>query len=216
MHVVFFTLEETYLQALERAATLATNSSGLPFTVAAYPVTRLARAETQAAAAADLACADAVFASMIFFDEQVALVADLLRVTQGARPDLPVVVVTSAPELMKYTHLGSLRLDAGWTRRLLARAESRRTPREEPPAPTGSAPERSAGPALGRQLLGLTRALPRLLRRLPGAPADLARYLLLMQYWVHGTPDNLAGLLLTLAAHYGPPTACQALAGRAI
>src|SRR4051812_30474425 len=100
MHFVFFTLEETYLQALDRAATLAADRSSLPFTVAAYPVTRLTRPKTRAAAATDLTRADSVFASMIFFDEQVALVADLLRAAQGARPDLPVVVVTSAPELL--------------------------------------------------------------------------------------------------------------------
>src|SRR5690242_2340996 len=102
MHYVFFTLEETYLQALERAATLAAQGSRLSWTVAAYPVTRLARPEVRTQAVADLARADAVFASMIFFDEQVALVADLLRPVQVARPDLPVVIVNSAPDLLKY------------------------------------------------------------------------------------------------------------------
>jgi len=203
MHIVFFTLEETYLQALDRAAALASAQGGRPLTVSAYAVTRLARPEVRAAAAADLARAGAVFASMLFFEEHVAPVAALLAAA-ATRPELAVVVVTSAPALLQQTRLGRLRLDRGWAAGLLARRSGRPAAREP------------GGPDLGRHLLGLTRALPGLLRRLPGPSGDLARYLQLMQYWIHGTPPNLANLLLTLAAHYGPPAERRALAGHAI
>src|SRR5262245_38258315 len=98
MHCVFFTLEETYLQALDRAAARATARSGRPFTVAAYTASRLVGPEGRAAAAADLARAEAVFASMLFFDEHIGPLTELLRPVLDNRPAVPVVIVTSAPE----------------------------------------------------------------------------------------------------------------------
>ena len=208
MRFVVFTLEETYQQALTRGAALAAARSGIPCEVACYTVSRLARPEVRAAAAADLARADAVLASMLFFDEHVQPLAALLDPLQKARPDLPVVILNSAPELMKRTRLGGLRMDAGLAARLMGHAAAR-GPRK---APQADRPESD----LARRLLGLSRSLPRLLRLVPGASSDLGRYLLLMQYWVHGTPENLAGLLLTLAAHYGPPAARKAAGSLAI
>ncbi|MGI8589141.1 MAG: magnesium chelatase subunit H [Chloroflexia bacterium] len=211
MHIVFFTLEETYLQALDRAAALATERAGLPFTVAGYAVTRLARAEVRQAAAADLARADAVFASMLFFEEHTGPVAELLRQAQAARPSLPVVVVTSAPDLMGLTRLGGLRLDTGWAARLTERAGERH--KRPAPAHPADPPDAAGRTDLGRRLLSVSRALPRLLRSMPGASGDMARYLQLMQYWIHGTPENLAGLMLTLAARYGPPETRRQMRG---
>ncbi len=141
---------------------------------------------------------------MIFFDEHVVPLTELLAGLSARRPDVPVVIVNSAPSLLRATRLGSVHLDSGRLATLLGR---------ERPRPTAA---RGPDGDLARRLLALTRGLPRLLRRLPGAPGDVSRYLQLMQYWIHGTPANLAGLLLTLAAHYGPPSARAALAGRTI
>ncbi|HUS13649.1 MAG TPA: cobaltochelatase subunit CobN, partial [Chloroflexia bacterium] len=204
MHIVVFTLEETYLHALDGAVGLATRPGAGALTLAGYAVSRLAHPEVRAAAAADLARADAVVASMLFFEEHVAPVMALLDEVQAARPTLPVLILTSAPDLLARTRLGSLRLDQGWAARVMARAGARR------PIPG------AADPGTGRRMLGLTRALPRLLARVPGASSDLARYLQLMQYWVHGTPDNLANLLRTLAVHYGPPATRAAFKGTTI
>lgn len=208
MRFVFFTLEETYLQALDRATALARAQTGYPFDVTSYPANRLAQPAVRAAAATALAQADAIFASMLFFDDHVRPVADLLAPVQAAQPHLPVLVVNSAPELLERTRLGSLRLDEGWAARLVAREGARRGDR--------SSPEPSAGSDLGRRLLGLSRSLPRLLGRVPGVSGDLARYLQALQYWVHGTPENLANLLLLLATHYGPAPARRALAGQTV
>jgi magnesium chelatase subunit H len=207
MRFVFFTLEETYLEALRRAALLAQERAGAPFVVDAYTAGALARPEVQAAAAAALRQADAVFASMLFFEEHVAPLVALLEESPPAGARVPIVALNCAPDLLSRTRLGGLRLDAGWAARLMSRAGARRAARR---APT------EAGSDVGRRLLGLTRSLPRLLRAAPGAPSDLGRYLQFMQYWVHGTPANLANLLLSVAAHYGPPDARAALARVAI
>ena len=203
MRFVFFTLEETYLEALRRAALLAQERSGASFVVDAYTAGALARPEARAAAAAALRQADAVFASMLFFEEHVGPVAALLTARDSTGPPIPVVALNCAPDLLSRTRLGALRLDTGWAARLMSRAGARRATRR---------PSASSGADVGRRLLGLTRSLPRLLRAGPGASGDLGRYLQFMQYWVHGTPANLSNLLLTVAAHYGPPDARRALA----
>ena len=203
MRFVFFTLEETYLEALRRAAVLAQERSGVAFVVDAYTAGALARPEARAAADAALRQADAVFASMLFFDEHVGPVAALLSARDTTGAPIPVVALNCAPDFLIRTRLGALRLDTGWAARLMSRAGARRATRR---------PSASSGADVGRRLLGLTRSLPRLLRAGPGASSDLGRYLQFMQYWVHGTPANLSNLLLTVAAHYGPPEARRALA----
>src|SRR6476469_988929 len=106
MRIVVITLEETYLQALERAVALVRERHGLALDVPSYVASQLGRPEGLAAATRDLARADAVFVSMLYFDEHARPAAELLAAT--AHPQRPVAVINSSPDLLAYTHLGKL------------------------------------------------------------------------------------------------------------
>jgi magnesium chelatase subunit H len=47
------------------------------------------------------------------------------------------------------------------------------------------------------------KQLPKLLRFIPGTAQDVRTYMLAMQYWLAGSPENLANLFRMLAGRYG-------------
>merc|ERR1719424_825472 len=57
-------------------------------------------------------------------------------------------------------------------------------------------------------MLKLVRTLPKVLKYLPGDKAEDARtFMMSLQYWLGGSPENLEALLLNLASNYVKPIA---------
>merc|ERR1719343_225918 len=63
----------------------------------------------------------------------------------------------------------------------------------------------SSGGAFQDSLLKLVRTLPKVLKFLPGDQANDARtFVLSLQHWLGGTPENLEAMLMRLAGQYIP------------
>ena len=63
-------------------------------------------------------------------------------------------------------------------------------------------------------MLKLVRTLPKVLKYLPGDKAKDARsFMMSLQYWLGGSPENIEALLLNLANNYCGEIAAQGLLG---
>merc|ERR1719230_493752 len=68
----------------------------------------------------------------------------------------------------------------------------------------GGKPQAKGG-AFKDSLLKLVRTLPKVLKFLPGDQAkDAMLFVLSLQHWLGGTPENLEAMLLRVAAEYVP------------
>ncbi len=132
--------------------------------------------------------ADLVIAGMIFLEDQVAAIAPALAARAAARDG--VCSLIAAPEIVRTTRLGELRMDrpASGVVGLLKRLRGKTKP--------GGAPSSGAGQ------MRMLRRLPKILRFIPGKAQDLRAYFLAMQYWLSGSAENLEGLVRLLIDRY--------------
>lgn len=190
LRVVLVTLDGHLAAAFTRARdALAREAPGLGFEVhvaAEWPGSRDAWNRCRA----DLEQAHIVIATMLFTEDTADPVAEVIRLHRD-RYDA-VACVMCAPGLTALTRLG--RFDPGarssassWSpvsllRRLRGRREVGKTP--------------------GERQLAMLRALPKLLRFVPGSAQDLRAFLLVMQYWLGASDVNLANLVRMLVHRY--------------
>jgi magnesium chelatase subunit H len=153
----------------------------------------------------DIAAGNIVIATMLFMEEHFLPVIDVLR-ARRLECDAMVCAMSAAP-VSKLTRMG--RFDAGsegsGPLALLRKL------RPKPKAEAGAAP--GAGDS-GERQMRMLRRLPRILRFIPGTAQDLRAFLLVLQYWLAGSEDNLANLVRLLVERYadGPRRALRALA----
>jgi magnesium chelatase subunit H len=151
-----------------------------------------------AACHADIARGDIVIATMLFLDDHIRAVLPALTARREACDAM--LCCLSAGEAVRLTRLGrfDMSAEARGIAGLLKRLRGSRT---------------AGKPASGRDQMRMLRELPRLLRFIPGTAQDVRAYFLALQYWLAGTPANMANLIRMLANRYaaGPRAA---LAGR--
>ena len=134
---------------------------------------------------ADIACGDIIAVTQCFQDEQVSAIRDALL----ARRDHcdAMMVAVSAAELVRCTKLG--KFDMG--------GAVEKTPR--PWSPLGILKKlrgsRSDGKSSGERQMTALKAMPKLLKFIPGPAQDVRVYLLSIQYWLAGTSENIANLI---------------------
>ena len=134
---------------------------------------------------ADIATGDIIAVTQCFQDEQVTAIRDALL----ARRDHcdAMMVAVSASELVRCTKLG--KFDMG--------GATEKTPK--PWSPLGILKKlrgsRTDGKSSGERQMTALKAMPALLRFIPGPAQDVRVYLLSMQYWLAGTSDNIANLI---------------------
>ncbi|MBV9880135.1 MAG: magnesium chelatase subunit H [Gemmatirosa sp.] len=141
---------------------------------------------------ADIDSADVVLVTQLFMEEQVAAIADALAARRAA--GAAIVCAMCAPELMRLTRMG--RFDMGDTRDAGPWSPSTLIRRL-----LGGKRER--GTAGERQMAALRR-VPKLLRFVPGPAQDVRAYYLVLQYWLAGSPENVANLVRLLVSRYAP------------
>ncbi|MGG5811064.1 magnesium chelatase subunit H [Falsiroseomonas sp. CW058] len=147
---------------------------------------------------ADIARGDIVVAAMLFLEDHIRAVLPAL----AARRDTcdAMVCCLSAGEVMRLTRIGRFDMGAEATgiMGLLKRLRGGKGAK--------------ASPSSGKGQMRMLRELPRLLRFIPGTAQDLRAYFLALQYWLAGSPGNLANLVRMLVNRYaaGPR---RALAG---
>jgi magnesium chelatase subunit H len=134
---------------------------------------------------ADIARGHIIAVTQCFQDEQVTALRDAL-LARRAQCDAMMVAV-SAAELVRCTKLG--RFDMG--------GAAEKTPK--PWSPLGILKKlrgsRSDGGSSGERQMTALKAMPALLKFIPGPAQDVRAYLLSMQYWLAGTSDNIANLI---------------------
>jgi magnesium chelatase subunit H len=135
---------------------------------------------------ADIARGDIIIATMLFLDDHIRAVLPALT----ARRDQcdAMLCGMSAAEIVRLTRLGDFCMSKeavgaiGWLKRLRGK--------------------RSDSGSSGHGQMKMLRRLPRLLRFIPGKAQDVRAYFLGLQYWLGGSEENIANLVLMLIHRY--------------
>ncbi len=137
----------------------------------------------------DIGSADIVLAAMLFMEEHFLPVLPALKARRDACDAM--VCIMSAGEVMRLTRLGRFSMD-GSTRGPLAFLKKLR----------GKPDEGKPAASAGAQQMKMLRRLPKLLRFIPGTAQDVRSYFLVLQYWLAGSEENIAGLVQLLVNGY--------------
>ena len=150
-----------------------------------------------------IAEADIVLVTMLFMEDHYR---PLLNALHARRTHCDAMVcLMSATEVTQLTRMGRLDMQSPATgplallRRLRGAAKARQDGKAAVAGTTGA------------KQLRMLRRLPKLLRFIPGTAQDLRLYFQAMQYWLAGSEDNVAGLVLSLVDRYaqGPRAGWQ-------
>lgn len=137
---------------------------------------------------ADIASGDIIVANMMFLEDHIKAVLPAL--SERAPHCDAIVGAMSGPEIVRLTRLGEL--DMGAPQGGLMKALKKlRGGAGKDPAKAG-----------GKSQMGLLRALPKVLRFLPGKAQNLRSYFLTMQYWLAGSEENFANMIGHLIDRY--------------
>ena len=149
----------------------------------------------------DIARGDIVIVTMLFLEEHFQPVLPALR----ARRDHcdAMVCAMSAGEVSKLTRMGRFDMSAPASGPLQLLKKLRGKSGDG----KGGAPQGTAG----ERQMQMLRRLPKLLRFIPGTAQDVRAYFLVLQYWLAGSQENMAGLVQLLVDRYadGPRRALR-------
>ncbi|WP_242615442.1 magnesium chelatase subunit H [Sphaerotilus mobilis] len=163
--------------------------------------------EALARCRADIATGDLVIATMLFMEEHFLPVIDALQARREAC-DAMVCAMCAAP-VMKLTRMGRFSMDGktsgpmAMLRRLRGKGDAGKDGKD--------ADSEKSKAGAGAQQMKMLRRLPKILRFIPGTAQDVRIYLLVLQYWLAGSQENLAGMVHLLVDRYaaGPRAALR-------
>lgn len=189
--IVYVVLEAQY-QSSVTAAVQSLNADprrAAEFEVSGYLVEELRDASTYESFKEDLSDANVFIGSLIFVEELAVKVRDAVE-RERDRMDA-VLVFPSMPEVMRLNKLGSFSMSQlGQSKSPFFQLFKRNK-------------KNSAG--FADSMLKLVRTLPKVLKYLPSDKAQDARlYILSLQFWLGGSPDNLQNFLKMIAVSYVP------------
>lgn len=194
--VVYVVLEAQYQSSLTAAVqSLNKNSKFALFEVVGYLVEELRDESTYKTFCKDLEDANIFIGSLIFVEE---LALKVKAAVEKERDRLDAVLVfPSMPEVMRLNKLGSFSMSQlGQSKSPFFQLFKRK----------------KQGAGFAESMLKLVRTLPKVLKYLPSDKAQDARlYILSLQFWLGGSPDNLQNFLKMISSSYVP-----ALKGRKI
>ena len=197
LKVVYVVLESQYQSSMS-AAVKAINdneNSGVACECVGYLLEELRDPANAAAFKKDVEEANVFIGSLIFVQELAELVKE---VVEAERDRLDAVLIfPSMPEVMRLNKVG------GFTMASLGQSKSVVSEfMKKKKADDGSSFEEA--------MLKLLRTLPKVLKYLPGDKAKDARsFMMSLQYWLGGSPENIEALLLNLASNYVAPIVAQ-------
>jgi len=140
----------------------------------------------------DVGEANIFIGSLIFVQE---LADKVVSVVEPNRDRLDAVCVfPSMPDVMKMNKIGSFTMASmGQSKNVVSDFMKKNKP---------------SGTSFQDGMLKLVRTLPKVLKYLPGDKAQDARaFMMSLQYWLGGSPENIEALLLNLAGNYVPAIA---------
>ncbi|KAJ6992380.1 magnesium-chelatase subunit ChlH [Populus alba x Populus x berolinensis] len=187
--IVYVVLEAQYQSSLTAAVqALNKSSKDASYEVVGYLVEELRDESTYKTFCKDLEDANIFIGSLIFVEE---LALKVKNAVEKERDRLDAVLVfPSMPEVMRLNKLGSFSMSQ------LGQSKS-------PFFQLFKKKKQGAG--FADSMLKLVRTLPKVLKYLPSDKAQDARlYILSLQFWLGGSPDNLQNFLKMISGSYVP------------
>ncbi len=136
---------------------------------------------------ADILAGDIIICTMLFLEDHIRAV--MPQIEERRADCAALVCLMSAGEVVKLTRMGNY--DMGKPAKgPLAMLKRLR----------GSSKPGAASSGAGQ--MKMLRRLPKMLRFIPGTAQDVRAYFLTMQYWLAGSDDNIANMILALADRY--------------
>jgi len=191
IRVVFVTLDNHVAAAVDDARRrLAQDLPGLTLTV--HAATDWANdPDSLAACRQALREGDIIIVSMIFVEEHVKAIADVLEERHLSCDAM--VCCMSAGTIMKFTSMGRFRM-SGEQKGPLALLKKLRG--------GSSRGGKDSGKSAGERQLAMLRRLPKLLKFIPGTAQDVRNYFLTLQYRIAASDENIANMVRLLVAKY--------------
>ena len=192
MRVVLVTMDSHLASATERATqTLVNAMPGLQVRIHAAAEFS-GNPEALARCQSDIAEGDIVIASMLFLEDHFI---PLLPALKARREHCDAMVCAmSAGEVTKLTRMGKFDMQAPTTGAMAFLKKLRPKPPTE-----GAAPSKGTAGATQMKML---RALPKILRFIPGTAQDVRAYFLTLQYFLSGSEQNIANMIQFLVDRY--------------
>ncbi|KAH0468643.1 hypothetical protein IEQ34_001875 [Dendrobium chrysotoxum] len=187
--IVYVVLEAQYQSSLSAAVrTLNAGRRHASFELVGYLVEELRDETTYRTFCDDLATANIFIGSLIFVEE-LALKVKTAVEKERDRMDA-VLVFPSMPEVMRLNKLGSFSMSQlGQSKSPFFQLFKRK----------------KQGAGFAESMLKLVRTLPKVLKYLPSDKAQDARlYILSLQFWLGGSPENLENFLKMISGSYIP------------
>lgn len=191
IRVVFVTLDNHVAAAVDDARkSLARDLPGL--TLSVHAATDWAdNPESLTACREAILTGDIIIVSMIFVEEHVTAIADVLEARHLSCDAM--VCCMSAGTIMKYTAMGRFRM-SGEQKGPLALLKKLRG------SSTGDGKE--SGRSAGERQMAMLRRLPKLLKYIPGTAQDVRTYFLTLQYRIAASDENIANMVRLLVTKY--------------
>jgi magnesium chelatase subunit H len=188
MRAVILSIEAGNGPALRQAADLLRREHRLTLTIDFFIPPALRTADDWQRLQRAVQSADFVFGSMIFGEEHVRPLEQILSAAA-----CPVAMIMSSPALIKQTRLGKFDL--------------RPKPEDEHPGLLSQwlrafKPKHGHGEA--QRQIALVRGMSKMLKYLPGKARDLHSYISIHQYWTNSSAENLRRMLCLLIERYVP------------
>ncbi len=133
---------------------------------------------------ADIGSADIIIATMLFMEDHIQAVLPALEARRESCD--AIIGAMSSGEIIRLTKLGPFRMDGSqkgplaWLKKLRGSKTS----------------------SSGSGQMAMLRRLPKILKYIPGKAQDLRSYFLTMQYWLSGSPENVADMVRFLVGRY--------------
>lgn len=198
--VVYVVLESQYQSAMTTAIRQINKTPGpVCMECVGYLLEEIRSPESEEQLAKDLDDANIFICSLIFVQE---LAEKLVKIVEPRRDQLDACLCfPSMPEVMKQNKLGTFDLTQIAGGPLGNFAQQVKDLRKN----SLSKNKPASGGNFQDSLLKLVRTLPKVLKFLPGEQAADARtFVLSLQHWLGGTPENLEAMLLRIAGGYVP------------
>lgn len=189
--IVYVVLEAQYQSALSQAVrNINRTRKDINVEVVGYLVEELRDRENYAMFQKDLEDANIFIGSLIFIEELAQKVKEAVE-AQRDRMDA-VLVFPSMPEVMRLNKLGTFSMaQLGQSKSAIAQFMRRK--------------RKESGANFEESMLKLIRTLPKVLKYLPTDKAQDARnFLMSLQFWLGGSPENLENFLVMISGAYVP------------
>merc|ERR1719487_1628673 len=189
--VVYVVLESQYQSSLSAACkSINTKQKDVAVECSGYILEELRDPKNYEKFKKEVAEANIFIGSLIFVQE---LADKVVEAVEPMRDQLDAVCIfPSMPAVMKLNKIGSFTMASmGQSKNVISQFMKKNKPK---------------GTSFQDGMLKLVRTLPKVLKYLPSDKAQDARsFMMSLQYWLGGSPENIEALLLNLAKNYVGP-----------